>query len=100
MSLDRVGQYKNIAGAATTVIRTGAGILERIVINKSVASSVITVYDNTAASGNKIATITEPATPAADNNTLEYGCAFTTGLTVVTDSADDITVVWRPAGPS
>ena len=85
----------NVAGAATTVCTGNPGILDRIVVNKAVASGVITIYDNTAASGTKIGTITHPATLLQNQYALEYGCRFMTGLTVVTSSTDDITVVWR-----
>lgn len=87
--------FANIAGAATTVVKSGAGTLDRIVVNKAVASSTVTVYDNTAASGSKIATVTNPALLHADQYVLDYGCAFATGLTVVTSGADDITVIYR-----
>lgn len=89
--------YSNIAGAATTTVRTGKGVLKAIVVNKAIANGVITVYDNTAASGTKIATITNPATLLHSQISLDYGeAAFTTGLTIVTSAADDITVIWAP----
>ena len=87
--------YRNIAGAATTVIKSTTGVLKRVIVNKAVASSVITVYDNTAASGTKIATITQPAVLLASTVSLDFECAFTTGLTIVTSAADDITVMYR-----
>lgn len=90
------GQYTNIASATTTTIRTGKGILNRITVNKAVASGVITIYDNTAGSGTKIGTITNPATLLHSQITLDYDVAFTTGLTIVTSAADDITVSWVP----
>lgn len=92
---DDFHQYTNIAGAATTVIKTGPGVLIGIQVNKAVASGVITVYDNTAGSGTKIATITNPATLLHSQIELEYEVKFSTGLTIVTSAADDITVIWR-----
>lgn len=86
--------FSNIAGAATTTVKTGAGTLRKIVVNKAVASGVITVYDNTAGSGTKIATVTNPATLLHSQMELVYDAAFATGLTVVTSAADDITVVY------
>ena len=86
--------FLNIAGAATTVVRTGGGVLVAIVCNKAVLSGVITIYDNTAASGTKIATITHPGTLLANQYDLFYQAAFGTGLTVVTSAADDITVIY------
>ena len=83
--------YLNIAAQATTVVKSTPGILHTIVFNKPVATSVITVYDNTAASGTKIGTITVPASPMPV--TLTYDASFNTALTVVMGTADcDITV--------
>lgn len=89
------GSFLNIAGAATTTVKSGSGTLDRIAINKAVATGVITVYDNTAGSGTKIATITNPAVLLDTQRGIDYGLAFTTGLTVVTSAADDITVIYR-----
>jgi hypothetical protein len=88
--------YTNIASATTTTVRSGKGVLHGITINKAVASGVITIYDNTAGSGTKIATITEPATLLNSQMQLLYDVCFTTGLTIVTGQADDITVSWLP----
>lgn len=87
--------FLNITAAAptTTVVRTGSGILHCITFNKPVATGVVTVYDNTAASGTIIATITVPASPIPV--TLIYDAAFSTGLTFVTaTAAQDITVTY------
>lgn len=83
----------NITAAAptTTVVRTGSGILHSITLNKPAATGVITVYDNTAASGTVLATITTPANPQPV--TLIYDLYFQTGLTIVTaTAAQDITI--------
>lgn len=85
----------NITSATTTVIKSGSGTLVRITNNRKVANGVITIYDNTAASGTKIGTITNPATLLDSAQTFEYGCGFVNGLTIVTSSTDDITVIWR-----
>jgi hypothetical protein len=87
-------QHKNILSATTTVCKSGFGKLSKIVINKAVASAVVTVYDNTAGSGTIIATITMPAVLLQTHVTLDYECHFGTGLTVVTSSTADITVVF------
>lgn len=85
--------YQNLTGQATTVIRTGSGILHSIVFNKPVATATIVIYDNTSAAGTKIASITVPASPLPV--VLNYDVAYTTGLTVVTGVADeDITVTF------
>lgn len=91
---DPIYSYSNIASASTTVVKTGSGVLKKIIVNKLVASGAITIYDNTAASGTKIGTITSPATLLVNQLTLDYGVRFLTGLTIVTSAADDVTVVY------
>lgn len=88
-------KFKNIAGAATTLIKSGAGTLARIIINKPVALSVITLYDALSATGTKIATLTNPLNLLQQQTTLEFNLSFDNGLTIVTSAADDITVVYR-----
>lgn len=87
-------QFTNITSATTTTVKSGSGTLVRIVNNKKVASGVITIYDNTAGSGTKIGTITSPGTLLDNHQVYEYGVQFSTGLTIVTSAADDLTVVW------
>lgn len=82
--------YQNITSAATTVVKSGAGTLERIIVNTT-AAAIITIYDNTAGSGTKIATIA--ASPVIGSNFV-YGALFSTGLTIVTAGASDITVIY------
>lgn len=89
------GQPTNITTATTTTVKSGVGALVAIVVNKAVASSTITIYDNTAASGTKIGTITHPASLTANQYSLPFFCRFANGLTIVTSSTDDITVIWR-----
>ena len=84
------GLFNNIKTATTTVVKTGAGVLHKIVINTT-AVGTITVYDNTAASGATIATIAVSAVGPV----YVYDLAFTLGLTVVTAAASDITVTYR-----
>ncbi len=83
-------QPTNLTAAATTVIKTGAGVLHSIVINATAAGS-ITLYDNTAASGVKIGTLKA----SIGENTYTYNGTFSTGLTVVLAAASDVTVMWR-----
>ncbi len=89
--------YSNITGQATTVVKSGAGLLHALTINTPVATSVITIYDNTAASGTKIATITLPGTLLQEGPyTATYNVSFSTGLTIVTGTASsDITASYR-----
>jgi hypothetical protein len=86
------GAYTRIAGAATVVVKSGAGILKRIAINRP-TNGTATVYDNTTGAGTIIALI--GATNGTAPTSLEYGLSFTTGLTIVTTGANlDITVVY------
>lgn len=87
--------YQSISTAATTTVKSGAGVLRSISINTPGSSgSTITVYDNTAGSGAKIATISGSGCVC----TLQYDDNFNTGLTIVTGGqtgAADLTVNWR-----
>ena len=93
-----VFNYTNIVAAAptTTVVKSGSGFFHSLTINTAAANAVITIYDNIAASGTKIATITQPATLIESSQTIIYDVAFSTGLTIVTaTAAQDITVSYR-----
>lgn len=83
------GKAKNISAAATTVVSSRPGTLKAIVVNTT-AAGAITVYDNTAASGTKIATLKA----SIAEKDYQYNCRFVNGLTVVTAAASDITVVY------
>lgn len=86
--------FVNITTAATTVVKSGAGVLHSLSINSlGTVASVTTVYDNTAASGTKIATIDSLNL----RGTVLYDVSFSTGLTIVTTGtiAPDITVSYR-----
>lgn len=91
---DARAKFSNIAGAATTVVKPRAGTLHRITINKPIAASTITIYNNTAGSGAKIATITNPA-GAGQPYYLDFIVRFDVGLTIVTSGADDVTAVYQ-----
>jgi hypothetical protein len=87
----RVGKFTNITTATTTTAFSGKCILERVVVNTTAAGTVV-IYDNTAASGTKIASL--PASPAVGG--YEYGCLCANGVTIVTGAATDLTVVVTP----
>ena len=80
---------KYIGTNTTTVCKYSAGKLHRIT-NLDNAGTV-TVYDNTAASGKQIAVIDT----AKALGTLEFGCPFSNGLTVVSASGAKVTVVYE-----
>jgi hypothetical protein len=87
--------YTNITSATTTVVKSGAGFLHAVAINLAVAAGVITLYDNTAGSGTKIATITFPTPLLANQMLMVYNVKFTTGLTIVTSASTDLTISTR-----
>lgn len=88
--------YQNITTATTTTVKSGAGVLHRLVVNTPVASGTITLYDNTSGSGTKIGTVTLPSTLLNNGPMVaQYECAFVTGLTIVTTGTCDITVTYR-----
>ena len=80
-------EHKNVASATTTVVASGPAVLHNVTVN-STAAGTITIYDNTAASGTKIATL--KASVAEGSYRFNVRCR--TGLTVVTAAASDITV--------
>jgi hypothetical protein len=85
--------YKNITTDTTTTLKTGPGYLHTVCVNTPAATGTITIYDNTAASGTKIALITSFASVSG---CFVYDVAFWTGLTVVTATATpDVTVSFR-----
>jgi hypothetical protein len=58
----QVFAYANITTDATTTLKSVPGYLHTVCINTPAATGTITIYDNTAASGTKIGTITKNAT--------------------------------------
>lgn len=87
--------YVNITGDATTLVRTGNGVLHTLCFNNPTATEVITIYDGiAAASGTKIGTITIPSSPQP--SCMLYDTVYGVGLTIVTATASsDITVSYR-----
>ena len=85
-------RFVNITTATTTTVKSVAGVLCRIVVNKPITLGTVTIYDNTAGSGTKIGTITHSG---AVPYVLDYEARFSTGLTIVTSGADDITVMYE-----
>lgn len=92
-AVEQVGStFAYISTATTTQVKSGAGILHKIVINTPVAGT-ISLIDNTSGSTVNMGVITMTADlkPYA----LEYNLGFATGLRIITSVAADITVVYR-----
>ena len=86
--------YSHITTDTTTTVKSGAGTLHAVCLNTIAATETITIYDNTAGSGTKIAVITEAS--GQSPGCLFYDVAFSTGLTLVTaTAAGDITVMLK-----
>lgn len=96
LSVEEDGRsFNNITTATTTTVKSGAGYLHQVCINKEVASGVIAMFNNTVGSGTTIGTITNPAVLIQSSTCLTYDLYFSTGLTIVTTGAQDITVTYR-----
>ncbi len=83
--------YAHITTDATTVVKSGAGVLHTICVNTLAATSTITIDDATSATTPTIGVI-GGGTAAC----YTYDVAFSVGLTIVTaTAAPDITVAYR-----
>jgi len=74
----------------TTILKYGAGVLQRIV-NTNNAGSVI-VYDNTTATGTQLVSPIDTAKALGD---LNFDAPFNNGLTVITSGGAQITVIYE-----
>ena len=89
--------YLNGTSAGVTV-KSGAGYLYGAAIGTQTASAVITIYDNTAASGTVLCKATLPAALLTDGPIEWNGCrgSFSTGLEVVVATANaDLNLCYR-----
>lgn len=88
--------YNHQTSTTTGVtLKAGPGTLHCITLNTPVATGVVTVYDNTTASGsNVIAVFTVAASPQP--STTCYDVQFGTGLSLkVATAGQDLTVSYR-----
>lgn len=100
MSISRLGEahsnprYLNISGAATTLLKTGPGSIHSFIIG--IPKGTANIYDNTAGSGTLIASVDMGS--LAVPTSLDFGkdgCDFSVGLTIVTSSTSNITVIYE-----
>jgi len=92
-----VGGYQktNITSATTTLVKTGAGVLHSVTVNKMVASATVEL-DDAVTNTNSFGIITLPGTVTSMAPfTLIYDAPFSTGLSITTSQATDVTVVWK-----
>lgn len=78
--------YKRITGSAVHTIKSGSGTLVRIIVNKAVSITNVTVKN-----GTDIISLLS----GLSGGVIEFNCAFTNGLTVQCGANDDITVIYR-----
>ena len=86
--------YSHLNANGTTTVKSGAGVLRRIVINtRGGIINTLTIYDNTTATGAVIGAVDTVAAGGA----FDYELDFTTGLTVVLagGTAADITIIYE-----
>ena len=85
--------YYHLSGnAATHILKLGAGVLQKIMFNNTTGTN-ITIYDNTAGSGDVIGIIT---TTQACIGEWTYNAPFSTGLTLVTTGNGlDATIIYE-----
>lgn len=74
--------------AATTVVKSGAGRLAKIIV--TAGTGAVTAYDNTAGSGQVVWTKT--AVAVGDIYTLDVPCA--TGITVTAAASTTVVVIY------
>ena len=82
-------KYARISSATTTVVKAEKGKLNLIAVSGN--SGTITIYDNTAASGQILAVIPAITVP----NSLYFEVAFLTVLTIVTSAACELLVSYQ-----
>lgn len=84
----------NLLANATTLVKTGEGVLHHITINtKGASSNTLKIYDGLTAAGTLLATVDT----TIGVGTFLYDMKFLTGLTVVmaTGTPADITIMYR-----
>jgi len=87
-------KFGHITTAATTILKNTPGKLHSITVNTTaVATSTITIYDNTAGSGTVIGIITSSS--GLQLTTLKYNVPFNVGLTIVSTGAWDLTISYE-----
>lgn len=87
--------YTHLAATATTLVKTGPGILHAIVINTPVAGT-LEADDALTNTAPVIAIITIGTATAMAPFSAIYDVAFATGLTIkITTGAMDATIVWK-----
>lgn len=86
--------FLNITTDTTTTITANPVVLGAVCVNTTASTETITIYNNSAASGTKVATIT---LGTGTGGCFNYNSYLANGLTIVTAvAAGDLTIVWHP----
>jgi hypothetical protein len=85
--------YARISTATTTQVKSGSGILHKIVIGTPISTGSVLVIDNTSGSTPVVSTIV--STADVKPYVIEFNARFSTGLRITTTQAQDITVVYQ-----
>lgn len=85
-----IASYFPITTQTTSVVKNGTGILYGVYVVTGVATSTVTVYDNTAGSGQKLIDTASCATSGTfiPAGAAGMGVICTTGITAVTATAN------------
>lgn len=84
--------YAYIPDARTLNVKQGTGRLIGIVVNETAAGTITVYNETTAVATAKIATL---KASIAEGSYNFFGVPFTTGLTIVTAAASNITVIYE-----
>jgi hypothetical protein len=88
--------YKNITTATTTICKYGPGRITRLLLNSpSQQAGIVTIYDNITNAGTIIGTLQWTANNAELPQSILFDVPFSTGLTIVTSQATNITVIYE-----
>jgi len=77
--------------ATTTQVKSGPGVLKRIIVTTPVTAETIGLIDNTSGTTVNIGTITNSG---GIPYFLDFDLNFTAGLRIVTSGTSDITVIY------
>lgn len=88
--MDKYNNYNYIATATTTQVKTGSGVLRRIIVGET-AAGAISIIDGTSGSTANIGTLKASIV----EGDYEFNVAFSQGLRIVTAGASKITVVFE-----
>ena len=104
LSIRRLGlleterMFKYVATNTTTVLKYGAGRLYRIIFCNPDQALTVTLYDGITTSAPIIALLTNILSGNQHNKGpyhIEFGCPFFNGLTMVTSTAEPVTLIYE-----